>query len=228
MIPEPPWLTDLPRLAPMDTDGSRCYYRPAPYQRLPVPALSTPGSTTHDRARALALAFRRRCMFCGCACKQFWRVSFHSADRPTTHPGGVVTARPPGPIMHKSCAVYASIVCPFLRTSRATRRSDGMRRGDAEIVRYAQYGVAFFDEHSDWPVTWGYLDPVESITFKSWRDLLPVYDDIVETVDTNTRLYWTDDKQLDGIARQDEIRLAALRATALTHVRGYVYRLALL
>nr|AAN05778.1 unknown [Mycobacterium avium subsp. hominissuis A5] len=131
--------------------------------------------------------------------------------------------------MHKSCTIYASLVCPFLRYRHSRRPSDReVTRGDAEIVRFRHYGVAFFGPRTGPPYTdqtpwnhddkWAYADHVETIRFETWRDLLPIYDQAVtadaKVVNLATRLYWTDSRRLDRIAQQDNTHLARLRATA--------------
>lgn len=204
-------------------------------------ALAGPPTSEHSSPRSFALAFRRRCGICGCLVPegQFWQV-FHGQSDVLHHPG-VTTVPKIGAIFHKACAAYATLVCPFLKYP--TSRSNNVdMRGNAEMLRFRHYGIAFYGPRTAPPYThatpwnnddaWAYLDRVETIKLRTWRDLLPMYDEMVaaENIDTSTRLYWTDSdsdhRRLDRMAQQDNAQLARLRATAPTQVGGY--RLALL
>lgn len=240
---EPPWLADLPRFGPQTAHDKPRGQR---YQRLPLLASTAPATAAHNSPRSFALAFRRRCLLCGCAVPEghYWRVLYYSLQErgPVEHPGGVTTAITPGPIMHKSCAVYAALVCPFLRYPTSRRPSlRHVTRGDIEIARYRSYGIAFFGPPAAAPYTdetpwnsedrWAYVDHIETIRFETWRDLLPLYEQAVaadaKIIDMSTRLFWADgDRRLDRYIHWDNIQLARLRATAPTQPGGY--RLALL
>lgn len=153
--PIPPWLADLPRFGPRTAHDAP---RGRRYQRLPLLAATAPSTAAHNSPRSFALAFRRRCAFCGCEVPEghFWRANFYSPEEvhAVRHPGGLLTANGPGPIMHKSCTIYASLVCPFLRYRHSRRPSDReVTRGDAEIVRFRHYGVAFFGPRTAPPYT---------------------------------------------------------------------------
>jgi hypothetical protein len=165
-IVEPPWFRDLPRQA-------------KPFQRLPTPALSFPGSTAGDNTRSLALAFRRRCSECGCAMPPgpVYRVFFSepwAVQEDREHPGGVFTRPAPG-AMHRSCAFFSAQICPFLRYSTARRRGVDYKatRGTAEIAGFNQWGLAFFTEETVWGGLWlfGYFDVAERIPYRTPKDL---------------------------------------------------------
>jgi hypothetical protein len=118
----------------------------------------------------------------------------------------------------------------------------GGTRGEAMIVGFRQYGVAFFTE----PVNrglglttrrlWGYLDPVERVPFESWKETLPLYEgalaDDAKVIDTSTRWEWSDspahERHLKETADHDDRHLRLLRIGAMRCVNGYWYRLALL
>ena len=160
------------------------------------------------------------------------------------YPGGLFTSPDPGP-MHRSCAVYSTLVCPFMKYETSRHRIPeykGGTRGEAGIFGFRQYGVAFFTE----PVNrglgattlraWGYLDPVERAPFASWKETLPLYGgalaDDAKVIDTSTRWDWSDspahERHLKEIARHDEAQLRLLRMRAMRCVNGYWYRLAML
>jgi hypothetical protein len=74
---------------------------------------------------------------------------------------------------------------------------------------------------------------VERIPYGSWKDIAPIYDDIVaadaKIIDVSTpRPFWTGGRQLRGLAALDEQQTEILRLTAYTSVNRHAYRLALL
>jgi hypothetical protein len=240
-IVEPPWTVDLPRLGP--GPGNE---RSPSWRQLPGAAGAYPGATTNHDTRAIALGLRRRCWACGCALRQnrpVYNVMNYSPDGAVPwerHPGDVFANSAPGPL-HKSCAYFTCLVCPFLLypTSRArAEHKAGDRRGDAEIIGFHKYGRAYYDKKTRWGTLdlWGYCDVAERIPFVTWKDLLPFYDQVVaadaEVIDTSTRLYWsdspTDTYRLRECSRADELKLKMLRGSAFTRTNGYWYRLALL
>lgn len=227
-IPEPEWVQALPRMA---AHGKR-------FAHLPIPAQCYPCPVTPDPARRLALGLRRRCAICGTKLGTGPVYNIWNSGEDLSwekHPGGVFTNHSPGP-MHKSCAVFSALSCPYLRhpTSRARKTTP---RGEAAVMGFHQYGIAFFTE----PTTpfgtlwlWGYTGPAEHTPFVSARELLPAYDQAIcadaQVIDLPSRLYWLadNDPRLKACAQSDEVRLKMLRPGALTSVGGYLYRLALL
>jgi hypothetical protein len=142
--------------------------------------------------------------------------------------------------MHRSCALYSAISCPWLKSSRSRgRRSDVVRSDDMIIRGLARHGAVFtdagplldtFSANAAPLLVYGYVDPVEVIPCGSWRDLLPAYEAAVaaESIDTATRLHWgpDDDDRLADCARADETTLTRLLEAAVPFVPGQ--RLALL
>lgn len=247
--PEPRWTRDNPRLYNARRPG---------YRHLPSFAMSKPGSTALDVRRSMALGLRRRCAVCGCTMGDVVWATFHAHGGSESskirdneqegmarwHPGDVWTDNTPGPT-HKSCAVYASIVCPFLRT-RWSRRHGGGRRGEAAIFGFRKYGIAYFDEPLDLigdglgDIThiWGYAEPYLRISYETFKDTVKLYDDVLaedDWIDTSTRLYWDENRnrrelgQLRMLSAADKDFIAAMRPNAIYRApTGHTYRLAVL
>ncbi|MGA9490599.1 MAG: hypothetical protein WBV80_10160 [Mycobacterium sp.] len=137
---------------------------------------------------------------------------------------GVYTTWIPGP-MHKSCALYSALVCPFFKypTSRERRPDAHGLRGEAAVLVFNGYGEAYFPEPTRFGtyVEFAYSELVERIPFGRSRDLLPLYDAAVaedaEVIDTSTRLYWggspadqqrlRECKEVDDVYLLDKLRL---------------------
>lgn len=242
-IREPPWTTGLPRLS------TATKQRPAAHLRLPASLASFPGEVTADPVRGLALGLRRRCASCGChILGGVYNVFVSSPDSPdmrhgTAYAGDVYTSNIPGP-KHRSCALHAALICPFLRYSISRKRHEpckGARRGNAAVVGFRRFGIAYFTEPvGRYPELWtyfhqfGYADMIERIPFGSAKELLPLYEkavaDDAKRIDISTRLHWTDSykdtRDLAQCEQLDRLRLATMQSSALTQINGYGYRLA--
>lgn len=233
---EPPWLASLPRLSTGSPQFFGANGRPARYRELPSIPASFPGDTAGDSVRALALAIRRRCAICGCSLPTE-RVYHLWYQGPSWEewPGGVWTHYIPGP-MHKSCAIYSAMACPWLQypNSKTKYRQDRekVKRGQAAIVEFGQYGIAFFEKgtHDTW--AFGYYDDTEWVRYGTYKELRPWYVEAVaadaKLIDCATRLYWADNTGLTECSRRDKPTLVRLRTSAVTWVNGYGYRLAVL
>jgi hypothetical protein len=192
------WTTTLPEQPPWTDDLSRM---PAPYNLLPNPAANWRHIVMVDPVREKALALRRRCGVCGYVLFRDRPVYRHlPPDQP---PLGTVFLAPGVSPMHRSCAIYSAIVCPWLKSPRSRGRRTGLLRGEMLIAGFQRYGVAMHTPEHPTFLTYGYVDPVEVIACGSdWNDLLPEYEKALtdEKIDAD-RLYWT-----DGV--EDQARLA--------------------
>ncbi|OBH28061.1 hypothetical protein A5692_23525 [Mycobacterium sp. E342] len=211
---------------------------------------SFPGQTGGDQRRYLALEMRGRCSMCGISMPRGKPVYgiFNCAEgrdalsEAEKHPGGVyVRFSHPGS-MHRSCAIYSAMVCPYLRHRRARRhrlRPWEIRRGRAEVLGFDHRGIGFFTEtptNASDNRAWAYFGLAESIPYGSWRELWPLYDDAIaadgKIIDYSSRLHWTDSQEdqnrLAYLSSVDRATVARMRATATTAMGGYVYRLAVL
>lgn len=239
-------MVDLPRLAAIASDG---FKRPAHHARLPNIATSFPNDSSGDVRRSRALGLRCRCSMCGCAMRdRFYNVFYYSPEDDTgqggAHPGGFFTSQIPGP-MHRACALYSVLVCPFLHyaSSRTHNQTPKCRRGDASIVGFQQYGVAYFGSGVSFhrwtdiaPQTmWAYANRCEHIQYGSFKEVLPLYDEAVaadaRSIDVTTRLHWSGSPahslHLSQCAQQDQALLANLRSGAFTP-QGCEFRVSLL
>jgi len=204
---EPPWIEALPRLSDRPPRDPGRKWR-GHGELLPCLPCAIPGGTQGDPVRNWALALRRRCSVCGCGMRgPFCNMTI--TRRQNEWPGGVYTTTIPGP-MHKSCALYSALVCPFFKypTSRERRSDTHALRGDAAVLVFNGYGEAFFAEPTWWGAyhAFAYSELVERIPFgPSRRDLLPLYEAAVvedaKVIDTSTALYW-------GRSAADQQRLA--------------------
>lgn len=219
----------------------------AAYSGLPGMAGSAPGNTTGDQVRFMALALRRRCYLCGCLIPRSSPVynafSYGDGLNVEKWPGGVYTTQIMTHGGHKSCIIYAALVCPFLkyRQSRQYVRGERVPRGAAEIIGFNKFGIAFFTETallgaSD-PHGWAYIDIAEQIPYETApKDLPSIYREAVNSeakvIDKSSRLCWTDSAfdrlRLLECSRVDQVVLATMRTQARTVVGGHTYRLALL
>lgn len=222
MIQPPPWLADLPPLINAQAKSNRT---------LPGPAAFFAGWPGADMNRAVPLALRRKCAFCGCDITgALYHVVWNSPrpeEYPVEYPGGLFTM-PSGP-GHKSCLAFSVLVCPHLH------KKD---RGDAAIVGWRRYGIPFFKENQGEygaPLfRFAYWDEAERTNYMTWKDVLPVFDDIVTAdakhVDTSTRWYWSD--SIEDVRRRgsllvgDRKMVHELRAKAPTTIGGHVYDVA--
>jgi hypothetical protein len=190
--PEPRWTRDLPRLS-----------KPAEvFHDLPSLAMAPPGRTAVDWTRSRALVLRKACALCGCkmrglawvVMKSDWYAAIGQGREEGIgcwHPGGVWTHISPGP-MHRSCALFSTLVCPQLLSPTARGRIHRCPRGDAAILGFAKYGIAFYDE----PISvnsvdkgsggsderggssdhlFGYAEERERIEFVTFRDNIGLY-----------------------------------------------------
>jgi hypothetical protein len=184
--PLPPWLADLPRL-----DDFPHIVAPANSEWKSHAAQVNP----EDR-RSRVLGARRRCWICGYPITRPYAVVAEggAADTHFLYPGGLY-AQLNGPT-HRSCAVYASIACPYLKYSTSRRKaSDHRARGRALIVGFNHYGL--FSPPGQNLVLFGYLGIAEEIPFHTHKDIAAHYDKAVAAdatlgFTTTPRLYWTD------------------------------------
>lgn len=227
-IAPPPW-RDLP---PMHNA------RATQYQSLTGRAASFPGKPTPDLRRHGALGMRRKCAECGCDLGPTVYQVFTSSPEFTSHsvlPGGLYTCA--GAPMHKGCALYATLVCPFLRYPTSRSRPRNAHRGGGEIVGFRNYGVflacgcpgcvwsklGIFD--------FGYFDVVERHPYRSGKDNVAAYEQAVadEAVDTSTRFYWSDspadERWLKECRQADRAALRTMQGTS-TVVGGHAYPIA--
>jgi hypothetical protein len=220
-LPEqPPWMDDLSRM-------------PAPYNLLPNPAANWRHMVMVDPVREKALALRRRCGICGYVLLPNRPVYRHLS--PDQQPlGRVFTAQGASP-MHRTCAIYAAIVCPWLRTPRSRGRRSGLIRGEMVIAGFERYGVVMDTPEHPTFLTYGYTDPVDVIPCGSgWNDFLPEYEKALndEKIDDPAPLYWTDGAEdqtrLAEYAQMDEKMLNELWYAAFPVFLGPGPRLALL
>lgn len=149
-------------------------------------------------------------------------------EYPVEYPGGLFTS--PAAPAHKSCLAYSVLVCPHLHKSS---------RGDAAIVGWRQYGIPFFreDGFGNTLFRFAYWSEAERVSYHHWRDVLPMYDDIVaadtEIIDVSTRMYWSDSikdiEKLASLFLADRATLRNLRANeASTMIDEHTYALATL
>lgn len=94
-------------------------------------------------SRILVCAVERRCSICGCGLGRgsVWRVlAADEAAAVLADPDGIEnaapTVEPPG---HRSCMLYAAVVCPWLARPNARRRLDAEQPG-LRIARGAARG----------------------------------------------------------------------------------------
>ncbi|BCZ24857.1 hypothetical protein MYSE111917_16600 [Mycobacterium senriense] len=225
--PLPPWLADMPRLdefpnlvAPADTDWK-----------------SGKPLKGADIRRSEALGMRRCCEVCGYPIPgRVYTVVAEggSTDSHFLYPGGLY-AQLVGPV-HRSCAFYAVIACPYLKYRTARRKlSDHAARGAAMIVGFNNYGRFQPPGHTD--VCFGYFGIAEEIPFNTYNDIAANYDDAVAAdanlrFTTAPRLYWTDSpadqQRLDATLAADTAETTARLHEAVTTVGGHPYRLHLI
>jgi hypothetical protein len=134
-------------------------------------------------------------------------------------PGNGVFAGTAVSPQHASCAIFSAIGCPFLRYGRSRARRSGAVRGGMIIVGFRQFGVRFIDsKHAGY----GYVEPADVIPCDGGpRDLLGFYEAAVEadTVDTTSRLYWSDGALADCV-RVDDLMLDELSRKSLPFAPG--------
>lgn len=202
---------------------------------VPDPASTLPGTTEPDMRRRLVLTCRRRCALCGCAITgRVFQICRLPPEDPAQashflNPGNVWLTTGLGPI-HKSCAVFSTSACRYLRF-RASRKRFGednllqnkrVTRGDAAIVGFQRYGLD--PEH---PNTMAFWNVTEIIQYDSWKELTPVYDDVLATeqVDVSTRLYWDTTSPTDLIDRWNLERVKLATARPFVLISGEPYRI---
>lgn len=205
------WTTTLPEQPPWMDYLSRM---PAPYNLLPNPAANWRHMVMVDPVRERALALRRRCGICGYVLFRDRPVYRHLPPDQQALDG--VFMAPGASPMHRACAIYAAIVCPWLKTRRSRGRRSGLIRGEMVIAGFESYGVVMHTPEHPTFLTYGYVDPVDVIPCGSgWKDLLPEYEKALtdEKIDT-APLYWTDGAEdqarLAECARMDEMTLNEL------------------
>lgn len=223
-VPQPPpWLADLPRdprgfLVPAEA----AWFEGAPHlSKVPIPV-------------KVALAITRSCAICGYflapgeavyrAFSQGDAAKIRMYEREFSHDMH-------GPA-HKSCMLYSTFVCPYLREPGARLKKDslinpGAPRGTRPAVfGFADFALLIFDGRHDpldpsTPETmpyFGYRQVLEDIPYRSPFELLEelaaalMHDSA--TIDrSQPRQYWTD-------APEDNARLLAVLEKGLPLLAG--------
>lgn len=168
------------------------------------PAGNTRGVVLTCTTRMRALALRRRCPICGCALPRNAPVY---RQFPTSYEGQTgVFAAPGASPMHRSCALYSVLCCPWLRLPSARGRKGGLLRGPMVIRGFATFGLMLTERMvtgEEGFLTYAYVETLEVIDSGSgWRDILPAYEQsLADEIDLRTRLHWDD-------SPEDEQRLA--------------------
>lgn len=190
LLDAPPWIADLPVI-----DGR------------PVMAICQNGTTVGDPRRQFVLTCEGNCQICGCAINgPVWQVCFAPKEDPwlTSHywnPGNVWYTETTGPL-HKSCAIFSTSACRFLRNKTSVKRTGKNRvpldktvtRGNAAIVGFNRYGITPENERR-----FAFWDITESIQYDNWMDLQPLLAEAIaaeDNIDIGTRLYWADEDDL--------------------------------
>lgn len=230
----PPWMTDLPLLH---------HPRAKAFAELPSHAASQwlAGRPVFsvDQRKMRILAMRQRCWQCGhplvkgCTPDGYpslpGYVVVTEADRNDLYAGLHTQAFGP---LHKSCALYAALACPFLRYSGSRRRVTGTTsRGTASILGYSGYGI-FFPPNAVAPC-FGYFSHVETIPLTNRKQIAAQYreavnDDSATGVSDTAPLRWTDSpkdiSRLEADWAQTARQIRAAAGTATTTIDRRVYR----
>jgi hypothetical protein len=224
----PRWMADLPRMA-----GFPNLVAPSDA----VWGSGKPLSAGGDQRKTCALGTRRRCRHCGYPISTPSYVIVNESAIAdgffASYPGGL-HAQSEAPL-HRSCAFYAAMVCPFLRHESTRRMTESRtQRGKARVVGYSNYGI-FIPPGND-PVSFGFVGIAEAIDLANRADVAEhfaaaVASDAELNFTTTQRLYWTDspddERRLSEIAEDDKQIWAAASRT-ITNVGGHRYRLHLL
>jgi hypothetical protein len=135
--------------------------------------------------------------------------------------------------------MYSALACPYLKHPSARRRQyepsqTVVTRGAAHILTFRHYGVVLFEDaqlpfQRDGAHNWGHFGCVELLTYNTWKDIFPLYDDAIaadaEFIDIATRLYWTDSpedqERLKACVREDEEAIELNKSTSV-YVDGWV------
>lgn len=111
-----------------------------------------------------------------------------------------------GPL-HRSCALYAALACPFLRYSKSRRRVTGDgQRGTLTLHGFDRYAVVF-PSRPQLFMTFAHYDTAETVSLRNLAHVSDLYQQALTTdtagdFATAERLYWT-------AASADKQRLAA-------------------
>lgn len=183
MPPPPPWVEGLPQ-------DERGFYILAEAGYLN----GKPTFSRNDMDRTVALAINRACALCG-----FEMVEGHPVYR-TFSQGDAADIRmeqsdhthdTAGPL-HLSCALYSSIVCPYLRerTSRlgkASRVNPGGRRGTlAAVMGFENFGLMVLEQLNPNPEAQppnfmiAFLTLQDDIRYRDGEELLQRYSEAIE------------------------------------------------
>jgi hypothetical protein len=192
---------------------------PAPFEALPNPLSNHPGEVRTDWRKMRTLAPRRRCSVCGCALRTAWRpfATDDAGDDGVYVSGGVAP-------MHRSCALFSALTCPWLSTATSRGRRFHRLRGAMTIRGFAQWGDACpIRDPSLEALEYVYFDEIEAIDCgASWHDIDVDSADLHEDVDVSTRLdmarcneYWRcDTKDLREHVHTCEVCRSAAAQTA--------------
>lgn len=229
----PPWMADLPPLHhPHAKAGQLPSHATAKWSQ-GKPVFST------DARRARIHAVRGRCWLCGFPVEPPGYVIFTEGDNPKygdLHTSGVGW-------MHASCALYASVGCPFLRYSTSRRRIYGANvyggsavRGRASIQGFSHYGIFWLPNPIGGPIeavmTIGHWATTETIPLASRASTTDLYEEAVKAdaaanFTSTPRSFWTDaadDRRLLeaewAYAKQE---ILAARTSSVT-IDGNTYR----
>ncbi|BCZ24856.1 hypothetical protein MYSE111917_16605 [Mycobacterium senriense] len=229
----PPWTARLPTLD--DFHG------------LPAPAGNSwesgqPVKANGDGARSFVLGARRRCWLCGYPLGPRVYAIFTETGEHYRYPGPLFAG---ANAMHRSCAIYSAVVCPFLRHNISRRRlTDHSTRGQAFVAGFNGYGLFNPPGHASAPtasaaVLLGYFDLAEELPANTCAAnyRAAVAADAKLKFTTTPRLYWTDSpedsRRLNAMYQKDSMHARIGLAHSgighgggsLTTVGGYTYRL---
>lgn len=231
----PPWLDDLPR-------ERRGFPIPAEAPWVDGAAVLAGGAAD----RKVALALKRACAVCGYRLAperpvyRVWgqgdaaQIRLYERDRCHDLHG-------PG---HRSCMIYSTFACPFLRESRArlgkgSRIAPGRPRGSrAAVMGFDYFALLIFNGPHDFLLDEDYTpyfmfeNLVEDLPYKS-PDLLlaelsiAVGKDAADIPNDQERNFWTDSdvdiQRMAGIIGPSARSLARSRAEYLVNLLGKPY-----
>jgi hypothetical protein len=173
-----------------------------------------------DMDRTIALAIHRACALCGYPMPQGTNLyrAFAQGDAAEIRMNQTKHSHDLAGPLHRSCILYSTIVCPFLREKTARMNKDshinpGGKRGSlAAVMGFGDMGLMILERPNPNPETWptnfmiAYLDLDEDIRYRDGSELLDRYQEAVESdkaiIDmSQPRLFW-------GPNDADELRSA--------------------
>jgi len=176
------------------------------------------------------LAVRQHCWQCGYLIAG--PVYVISTEQDNNHLYGDLYTQAFGPL-HRSCALYAALACPFLRYPKSRRRiGDRSPRGTASIQGFNHCG-AFFPPSPITFMCFGYFSATETIPLTDHARIAELYEKAV-SVDAATgftrtpRLSWTDSaddvRRLTDAWSEEKQKLQAWARTSVVTIDGRTYR----